>query len=67
MGRACSTNREKMNAYGMLLRRPRCRWLYNIKTDLREIGWGGMNWIDLAQDRDRRRPLVNKVMNLRVS
>jgi hypothetical protein len=36
----------------------------NIKMDLTEIGWGGMHWIDLAQDRDQRRALVNKVMNL---
>jgi hypothetical protein len=33
--------------------------------DLREIGWGGVNWVDLAQDRDQRRALVNTVMNLR--
>jgi hypothetical protein len=32
---------------------PRCRWVDNIKIDLREIGWDGMDWIDLAQDRDR--------------
>jgi hypothetical protein len=38
----------------------------NIKVDLREIGWGGMDWIDLAQDRDQWRGLVNMVMNLRV-
>jgi hypothetical protein len=36
----------------------------NIKIDLREIGWDGMDWIDLAQDRDQRRALVNTVMNL---
>jgi hypothetical protein len=40
--------------------------LYNIKMDLREIGWGGMDWIDLAQDRDLWRALVNTVMNPRV-
>jgi hypothetical protein len=39
----------------------------NIKTDLREIGWGGVDWIDLAQDRDQWRVLVNTVMNIRVS
>jgi hypothetical protein len=39
----------------------------NIKIDLREIGWGGMDWIDLAQDRDHWRALVNTVTNLRVS
>jgi hypothetical protein len=38
----------------------------NIKIDLREIGWDGMDWIDLAQDRDLWRALVNMVMNLRV-
>jgi hypothetical protein len=38
----------------------------NIKMDLREIGWDGMDWIDLALDRDQWRALVNKVMNLRV-
>jgi hypothetical protein len=38
----------------------------NIKMDLREIGWGGMDWIDLAQDRDQLRVLMNPVINLRV-
>jgi hypothetical protein len=38
----------------------------NVKIDLREIKWDGMDWIDLAQDRDQRRALVNTVMNLRV-
>jgi hypothetical protein len=38
----------------------------NIKMNLREIGWGGMDWIDLAQDRDQWRAYVNAVMNLRV-
>jgi hypothetical protein len=42
------------------------RWVDNIKIDLREIGWDGMDWIDLAQDRDQWRALVNTVMNLRV-
>jgi hypothetical protein len=41
--------------------------VYNIKIVLRDTGWGGMDWIDLAQDRDRWRVLVNMVMNLRVS
>jgi len=48
------------------LGRPRSRWKDNIKMDLQEVGFGGMDWIDLAQDRDRRRALVNKVINLRV-
>jgi hypothetical protein len=38
----------------------------NIKMDLRELGWNGMDWLDLAQDRDQWRALVNAVMNLRV-
>jgi hypothetical protein len=49
-----------------LLGRPRRRWVDNIKMDLREIGWDGMDWIDLAQDRDRWKALVNTVVNLRV-
>ena len=48
------------------LGRPRRRWEDNIKMDLREVGWGGMDWINLAQDRDRWRALVNAVMNFRV-
>jgi hypothetical protein len=42
-------------------------WENNIKMDLREIGWGGVDWIGLAKDRDRWRALVNTVLNLRVS
>jgi hypothetical protein len=53
---------EGMRALG----RPRHRWVDNIKMDLREIGWGGMDWICLAQDKDQWRALVNTVMNLRV-
>ena len=48
------------------LGRPRHRWEDNIKMDLQEVGCGGMDWIELAQDRDRWRALVNAVMNLRV-
>jgi hypothetical protein len=66
---------EKRNAYRILVGKPkgrrplekhRSRWEDNIKIDLREIGWGGMDWIDLAQDRDQWRALVNTVMYLRV-
>jgi hypothetical protein len=46
------------------LGRPRRRWVDNIKMDLREIGWGGIDWIDLAQDRDKWRSLVNRYINL---
>jgi hypothetical protein len=45
------------------LGRPRPRWKDNIKTDLQEVGCGGMDWIELAQDRNRVRPIVNVVMN----
>jgi hypothetical protein len=65
---------EKRNAYRLLvgkpegrtLGRPRCRWLDNIRMDLAEVGWGDVDWIGLAQDRDRWRALVNSVLNLRV-
>jgi hypothetical protein len=62
---------EKRNAYRILVgkpegKRPIHRWADNIKMDFREIGWDIMDWIDLAQDRDRWRALVNTVMNLRV-
>ena len=45
---------------------PRRRWEDNIKMDVQEVGCGGMDWIELAQDRERWRALVNAVMNLRV-
>jgi hypothetical protein len=48
------------------LGRPMRRWFDNVKMDLRGIGWGGMDWIDLAQDRDQWRAPVNMVMKLRV-
>jgi hypothetical protein len=49
-----------------LQERSKCRWVDNIKMDLRELGWSGMDWIYLAQDRDEWRALVMMVMNLRV-
>jgi hypothetical protein len=66
---------EKRNAYRLLVRkpegrrpleRPRRKWLNNIRMDLVEVGWGDMDWIGLAQDRDRWRAIVNSVLNLRV-
>jgi hypothetical protein len=66
---------ETRNAYRILVGKPegkrplggpRCRWVNNIKMDLRELGWDGVDWIELAQDRDQWRALVNTVMNLRV-
>jgi hypothetical protein len=66
---------EKRNAYRLLvgkpegrrpLGRPRRRWVDNIRVDLVEVGWGDVDWIGLARDRDRWRALVNSVLNLRV-
>jgi hypothetical protein len=66
---------EKRNAYRLLvgkpevkrpLGRPRRRWVDDIKIDLGEVGWGDVDWIGLAQDRNRWRALVNSVLNLRV-
>jgi hypothetical protein len=48
------------------LARPRCRWVDNIKMDLREIGRDGVDWIGMAEDTDQWRVLVNTVLNLRV-
>jgi hypothetical protein len=62
MGGTCSRNGEKRNAYRFLvgkpegrrpLRRPKRRWLDNIRMDVVEVGWGDVDWIGLAQDRDR--------------
>jgi hypothetical protein len=66
---------DKRNAYRLLVRkpggkrplgRPRRRWVDNIMMDLGEVGWGDVDWIDLAQDRNRWRALVNSVLNLGV-
>jgi hypothetical protein len=70
---AYSTNGMKRNAYRILvgkpegkipLRKPKRRWVDNIKMNLRETKRGGINWIDVAQDRVQWRALVNTVMNL---
>jgi hypothetical protein len=71
VGGACSLNGEKRLLVGKPegkrpLGRQRCRWVDNIKMDLLEIGWGGVDWIGLAQDRDKWRAVVNAVMNLQV-
>jgi hypothetical protein len=75
VGGACSRNVEKRNVYRLLvgkpererpLGRPRRRCVNNIKMDLLEIGWVGVDWIGLAQDRNKWRALVNAGMNLRV-
>jgi hypothetical protein len=75
MGEACSTNGEKRKAYRLIvgnpegkrpLGRPRWRCLDNIKMDLGEIGCGGVDWIGLAQDRNKWRAPVNSMMNLKV-
>jgi hypothetical protein len=60
--RALVGKREGRRALG----RPRRRWEDNIKKDLREVGWEGVDWIDLAHDRDRWRAVVYTVVNLRV-
>jgi hypothetical protein len=66
---------EKRNTYRLLvgkpegrrpLERPRCRWVNNVRVDLLEVGWGDVDWIGLAKDRNRWRALVNSVLNLQV-
>jgi hypothetical protein len=76
MGGACSEDGEERGVYRVLVGNPevkrplwrtRHRWEDNIRMDLQEMGGGGMDWIELAQDRDRWRALVNAVMNLKGS
>jgi hypothetical protein len=57
---------EKRNVYRILVGKPRRKWVDNIKMDLRERGWDGVDCIDIAQDRDLWRDFVNTVLNLRV-
>jgi hypothetical protein len=75
MSRTCSTNGAKRNAYRISvgkpegnrpLGRPRHMWVDNIKMVIREIEWGGMDWIHLAEGKGQWRTVVNTVMNLRV-
>jgi hypothetical protein len=75
MGGACSTYGEGGAMYRVLvgkpvrkrpLGRPRHRWEGNIKVDLQEMGCGGMDWIELAKEREWWQALVNEIMNLRV-
>jgi hypothetical protein len=75
VGRAYSTNREKIDACRSLvgkpegkrpLGKPRHIWVDNIKKVLKEEGWDGLDWIDLTQDRGQWRSLVNPIMKLRV-
>jgi hypothetical protein len=75
MGDACSTYGERRGVDRVLLGkpegkkplgRPRRRWEGNIKMDHQEVACGGLEWIELAQDRDRLRSLENVVTNLRV-
>jgi hypothetical protein len=75
MGVACSSDGEERGVYRILVGKPegkrplgipRLRWGDNMKMDIQEVGCGGMDWIELAQGRDRGRILVNAVMNLRV-
>jgi hypothetical protein len=75
MDRGCITYGERRGAYWVLVEKPEGRrplgktiriWKDNIKMDLRDMGCGGSDWIDLVQDRDRWRALVNTVMNFRV-
>jgi hypothetical protein len=75
MGGACSTNGVKRNACRLFvgksegrrpLGRPRYKWMDNIKMDLGEMVWGGMDLINMAKDRDRWRAIVNMILNFRV-
>jgi hypothetical protein len=75
MDEACSTNRENRNAYRLLVGKPegkrplgrsRCRWVNNIKMDLGEVEWGGVDWNYLTQNWNNWGDLMNSIMNLRI-
>jgi hypothetical protein len=75
MGGTCSTDGDERDVYSVLVGKPegkrplgrtRRRWEVNIRMDLQDVGCGVMDWIGLAQDRDRWRAFVNAVMNYRV-
>jgi hypothetical protein len=75
MDGACSTFVDRQGVYTVLVGKPdgkrphqrhRCRWEDNIKMVLQEVGWRGMDWTDLAHERDMWRAFVNAVMNLQV-
>jgi hypothetical protein len=74
-GRECSTNGETRNAYRLLVGKPvgnrplerqRRRWVVNIKMNLGETGWSGIDWVDMVLDRDQSKAFVYTVMSLRV-
>jgi hypothetical protein len=75
MGGSCNTNGEKRNPDRLLVGKPegkrplggpRRRWVDNIMMDLKEVGWGDVDWIGLAKDRNRWRAVMNSELNLRV-
>jgi hypothetical protein len=75
MGRACSLNGAESNTYRLLvlmpegktpLGRPRHKWMDNVKIHLGDNGWGGVDWIGLAQDTDEWKVFVNVIMNLQI-
>jgi hypothetical protein len=75
MGGACSTNGGEEELVWIIggksreketLERPRHRWVDNVRMNLGEVGWGDVDWVGLAQDRNGWRALVNSVLNLRV-
>jgi hypothetical protein len=65
MGEECIQDIDGKTIRKETTRKTTCRWMDNIKMDLKETEWGGMDWIDLAQNRNQWRALMNMVMNLR--